>query len=145
VVDQPAGFRSPVLQRHAEQTDAALASLMSVGIFWWVEDALLLDQAPLAQAEPYGPALQHGGHWEFHEGLTPRTLREESVKQQPYDVSPRGRVVYFPAQAVAVVYLNRCLNTPAVRAAITEAFGLTGDVRFSGDPHYRCPAFGSRY
>lgn len=118
---------------------------MSAGIFWWVEGALLLDQAPLAQAEPYGAALQHGGHWEFHEGLTPRTLREERFKGQPYDVSPRGRVVYFPAQAVAVVYLDRCLNTPAIRAAITEAFGLVGDVRFAADPHYRCPACGSLY
>lgn len=42
-----------------------------VGIFFIVDGESLVDAVPLEAAEPYGDALQHGGHYEFWESLVP--------------------------------------------------------------------------
>lgn len=114
-----------------------------VGIFWWVEEELLCDAVGLAAAEPYGVALQHGGHFDFHQALQPATLRDCRFRESEYDHYPRGRVVYFPARRLFAVYIDRCLNLEPIRQQIRARFALTGEVRFGWDSHYRCAGCGA--
>ena len=110
-----------------------------VGIFFSVHGALLVDAVPAADAEPYGRAVQHGGHYDYWAALRPATEIQRRFKRLDYDAHPRGRVVQFPDRGVYRVYLDRCL-TAADRTAIISAFGLQDRaVEFdTSDPHYVC-------
>jgi hypothetical protein len=44
---------------------------MTVGIFFKIGSDLLVDTVPLVETQPYGEALQHGGHYDSHETLIP--------------------------------------------------------------------------
>ena len=35
-----------------------------VGMFWCINDTVVGETVPLDEAEPYGDALQHGGHYD---------------------------------------------------------------------------------
>lgn len=115
---------------------------MKVGIFWMVSGDLIVDAVPLPQAQPYGSALQHGGHWEYWERFAPTTHEQYLLKTNEYDVFPRGRVVFFPAKRRWVVYADRCLWTLKARTMIQQAFGMPFMVRFTQDEHYCCAACG---
>jgi len=69
-----------------------------VGMFWCVGGTVIGEAVPLSEAEPYGDALQHGGHYDFWLHLKPRTEAERRLKGNAYDFYPRGRVVYFQAR-----------------------------------------------
>lgn len=115
-----------------------MADELKVGIFWWVDGILVTDAVPLAAAEPYGAAVQYGGHWEFHERLQPATTAQAQLRDLDYEHFPRGRVVHFPARGLTAVYIDRCLNNRTGREAIVAAFALSGEVRFAWDSHYTC-------
>ncbi|MCJ2007957.1 hypothetical protein [Methylobacterium sp. J-092] len=118
----------------------------SVGIFWRVAGALVVDRTPLSRAEPYGDCLTHGpGHyeqWEAWQRLGVRGLREQghpdAIRVSEYDEWPRGRVVYEVPSARFVLYADRRLQQLATLTALRTAFGLdAATVIVRGDPHYR--------
>lgn len=109
-----------------------------VGIFYFVEKEFLVDAVTLKEAEPYGRALQHGGHYQLWESCLPRTGAEKIFKQRAYDAYPRGRVVFFPATKTFRIYADRCLTRDKLLLVKTR-FRLSGHkVERGHDEHYQC-------
>jgi len=94
-----------------------------VGIFFFVDDEILMDTVPVEDGEPYGDAIQHGGHYEFWERLVPKTLVESRFKARAYDAYPRGRVIFFPKMKKFVLYGDRCISTDEY-GLVAEKFDL---------------------
>lgn len=110
-----------------------------VGIFYFVDNKILMDAVPIETGEPYGDAIQHGSHYEFWEKLVPKTLIERKFKARAYDAYPRGRVVYFPAKDKYRIYHDKCLKKNVELANVEEQFDLKGvNIEFGKDEHYRC-------
>lgn len=115
-----------------------------VGIFWRLDRALLVDCVPLADAEPYGEHLTHGGHHEHWTMLAAMNGRErralsvpETVCWTEYDDWPRGRVVFHQPTARFTVYADRTLQTPSIIAEIVRRFSLPSDrTDVRSDAHY---------
>jgi hypothetical protein len=59
-------------------TSALAPTKPAVGIFWRVDEALVIDPSTLDEAEPYGDCLTHpGGHyerWQQWQALGPARL-----------------------------------------------------------------------
>ncbi|MDI6728513.1 MAG: hypothetical protein QMD44_06250 [Thermodesulfovibrionales bacterium] len=110
-----------------------------VGIFFFVENEILMDAVPVANGEPYGDAIQYSSHYEFWESLVPRTITEREFKARAYDAHPRGRVVYFPKKKKFCIYHDACLKSNAELSKVVENFGLKDmDAEFANDEHYKC-------
>jgi hypothetical protein len=110
----------------------------NVGIFFVINQHLLIDAAPLAQAEHYGNTLGYGGHYEYWENLQAVSTEEKLFKARAYDAFPRGRVVYFVQQQQFVVYADKCLKREA-SAKISHAFDLSDKrIKWARDEHYQC-------
>jgi len=109
-----------------------------VGIYFVVKGQILQDSVLLEHAEPYGEALQHGGHNDYHEALRPQSPIECLFKSMPYDYFPRGRIVYFTPTNTFRLYIDECLNQAAIDNII-EAFALSSVViEITRDEHYKC-------
>jgi hypothetical protein len=118
---------------------------MKVGIFFKVENEFLTDAVPVSAGEPYGEAIQHGGHYEFHELLVPATPLERRFKARDYDFYPRGRVVFFLATNSFRLYIDPCLAQDDITRLI-ELFELTdSQVETAADEHYRCARCNKNY
>ncbi|BCG47941.1 hypothetical protein GEOBRER4_n2794 [Citrifermentans bremense] len=116
-----------------------------VGVFFVVQGRVILDTVSVAQGEPYGEAIEHGGHHDFHEQLTPSTPNERIFKVRPYDYFPRGRVVYFPVPNTFRLYADRCLGPDTLRQ-VAELFHLAGqNVEHAFDEHYQCARCNRNY
>jgi hypothetical protein len=120
----------------------------SVGIFFLVGDTWLIDAVPVADGEPYGDAVEHGGHYDLWEAMKPRTPAERRFAAHDYDYFPRGRVVYFPTTKTYRVYVDNCL-TSAQRAELLVEFALAGEsAMFEGNDdgtHYVCATCSRNY
>ena len=109
-----------------------------VGMFWCVGEKVIGEAVSLSQAEPYGDALQHGGHYDFWCGLKPQTIAERQLKSHAYDFYPRGRVVYFQTRQQFRLYVDGCVKSRN-RVNILKFFGLVGDlIEIEMDAHYQC-------
>jgi hypothetical protein len=109
-----------------------------VGMYWCVEGAVIGEAVSLSKAEPYGDALQHGGHYEFWRGLKPQTAEERQLKSHAYDFYPRGRVVYFQSRQQFRLYVDGCMSS-GIMDAVFVFFGLVGvDCEVERDSHYQC-------
>jgi hypothetical protein len=118
---------------------------MKVGIFFKIENECLIDAAPVTNGEPYGDAIQYGGHYDFHEHLIPATLIERRFKARDYDFHPRGRVVFFPAKNLFRLYIDPCLTQDDIKR-LTELFELTdAQIETATDEHYRCARCNKNY
>lgn len=118
---------------------------MKVGIFFKVESDLLVDFVSVGSGEPYGEAIQFGGHHEFWEKLRPSNLCERRFKAHAYDYYPRGRVVYFPRRNIYVLYTDRCLTAEDIHT-VAKVFELENHVfEVAGDAHYRCARCNPHY
>lgn len=116
-----------------------------VGIYFVVQGEVICDTVLVGQGEPYGEAIEYGGHNDFHEQLTPATPKERIFKIRPYDYFPRGRVVYFPTLNTFRLYADRCLGSDVLRQ-IAELFHLAGQiVQQEGDEHYQCAQCNPNY
>ena len=125
---------------------AAAPSEPYVGIFWSVDNVLVIDRATLAAAEPYGDCLTHPvGHYELWERwrklgawrLAALRLPARIVASE-YDEHPRGRVVYERPPNRFVIYADRRLQEPETIAAIRRVFGLDkAEVEVRSDAHYK--------
>jgi len=117
----------------------------SVGIYFVVKGHILSESVELEYAEPYGEALQYGGHNDYHEGLNPQSPIERLFKSMPYDYFPRGRVVYFPNRATFRVYFDKCLSETDIQTVI-EAFALgQQSIECERDEHYQCAKCNRHY
>ena len=109
-----------------------------VGIFYFIDNELLVDDITLDEAEPYGEVLQHGGHYELWEALMPKTRAENKFKVRAYDAYPRGRVVYFYATKKFCIYADRCLTKNEI-LIVKARFRLESfDAATERDEHYKC-------
>ncbi len=108
-----------------------------VGIFWLIEDRLVLDTTLLSEAEPYGDCLTHGNShidfWTEQQGLG--TVSHDTE----YEEYPRGRVVYNAKARKFYLLADRCiLKDKAKVARIKKAIHLPPKTTVDTDPHYRC-------
>jgi hypothetical protein len=107
-----------------------------VGIFFIIENQILMDAVPAKNGEPYGDTLGYGSHYEFWNNLVPWNLIEKKFKKRAYDAFPRGRVVFFTQEKKFVLYADKCLKQNKTKW-IAEQFGLS-DVVLKRDEHYQC-------
>jgi hypothetical protein len=125
------------------------AAAPAVGIFWVIAESggptmLLVDLAPLDEAEPYGDFLTHGGHYDHWLSLArlgAGALRRRGLPTAPtwseYEEWPRGRVVYHVVARRFTVYVDRQLRKASWPTLIARRFGLPEDgFDLAGDPHY---------
>ena len=116
-----------------------------VGIYFVVRGEILIDAVELEKAEPYGDALQFGGHNDYHESLRPSSQLERLFKARPYDYFPRGRVVYFDTTKKFRLYFDRCLSKESIREVIRQ-FGIEReDLELCPDEHYQCAGCNRHY
>jgi hypothetical protein len=107
-----------------------------VGIYWVVKNELVFDMLPTEKAEPYGDALQHGGHYEWHKSLVPETRSERLLKRLPYEYWPRGRIVYFMLRNVYRIYISPRISQGVI-TEIVYLFGLMEQLyEIEYDDHY---------
>lgn len=110
-----------------------------VGIFYFIDEQVILDAVPVEKGAPYGDAIQHGSHYEFWESLIPKTKTEKRLKSRAYDAYPRGRVIYFPKKNIYRIYYDYCIDFSDYMPLITDSFGLDDvEVEFEYDEHYQC-------
>jgi hypothetical protein len=120
----------------------------AVGIFWRINETLVIDRSTLDEAEPYGDCLTHeAGHyqrWQQWQALGPAGLARKGFPAQiawtEYDDWPRGRVVYQKPTRHFVLYADRRLQKPAIIDAVKAGFGLNAaevKVIARSDSHYR--------
>jgi hypothetical protein len=125
---------------------ARAPTLPAVGIFWRVNDVLVVDRSTLDDAEPYGDCLTHAaGHyqrWQEWQALggTGRAAAglPNQIGSTEYDQWPRGRIVYETPARRFVLYAARRLQKPDIIDALKSAFRLNvTEVVVRHDSHYR--------
>ena len=118
----------------------------AVGIFWRLDNVLVIDRSPLAEAEAYGDCLTHAaGHyerwleWQALGGTALASMGYPTcIAFTEYDEWPRGRIVYERPKRRFVMYADRRLRGVDAIAALKVAFGLQeASVLVTGDPHYQ--------
>lgn len=116
-----------------------------VGIYWYVNGTVIGEAVTAEEAETYGDALQHGGHYEFWKKLAPETSVERKFKGHVYDYYPRGRMVFFPKRQTVRLYVDRCLALNAIAEVLQ--FFTKGESRLEidMDEHYQCAGCNSRF
>lgn len=122
-----------------------LTAETKVGMFWSIEGKVVGEAVLLSEAEPYGDALQYGGHYDFWDELKPKTEMERQLKSHAYDYYPRGRVVYFQSRQQFRLYVDCCLSAED-QEAIVDFFHLAGTpLEIEKDAHYQCARCNKKY
>lgn len=116
-----------------------------VGIYWSVDGVIIGEAVCLPDAEEYGDALQHGGHYEFWEKLKAGTEAERKFKAHAYDYYPRGRMVCFPKRQIARLYVDKCMDNAVRNAALVFFCQEESNVEIEPDDHYRCAGCNRHY
>jgi len=110
-----------------------------LGIFWLLQSRrLVIDSAPLADAEEYGDSLTHSrSHIDVWEDLHRSGEVPPGIE---YEEAPRGRVGYHRRSDRFIVYADKCiLRREALLNRIIRAMHLPPkQTDFLADPHYRC-------
>ena len=108
-----------------------------LGIFWLIRDRLVIESAPLIQAEAYGDDLTYGhSHIDVWKQLQ---LQKKVPVESEYDEYPRGRMVYHPRSSEFMLLADRCiLEREGVVAKLKQALRLPEPVKLERDAHYRC-------
>ena len=100
-----------------------------IGPFFYIENKLIYNTCTLnkgrRQADKLDNSYSHEQLWDDH------------FDSGGYIDYPRGRVVWDCTNNRAIIYIDRCINTPEVLAKIKEAFDLQ-DYAVEFDEHYRC-------
>jgi hypothetical protein len=116
-----------------------------VGIFWCIDSTIIGDAVSQEKGEPYGDAIQYGGHFEFWENLAPASVAERKFKSHAYDYYPRGRMVLFPTRRTVRLYVDRCMDGDAIKTAL-EFFGPSEyQFEIEKDEHYQCAGCNRHY
>lgn len=108
-----------------------------VGIFWLIQNRLIVDASTLSEAESYGDCLtyrsSHIDYWTEQQrlGTVPRDVE--------YDEPPRGRVVHNAKEQKFFLLADRCiLKDPALVIRIKNEMYLPPNTIVDTDAHYRC-------
>ena len=110
----------------------------NVGIYFSVNGGIISDRVPVTDGEPYGNAIQYGGHYDFWKALHPRNSLEGIFKSDGYDLHPRGRVVFLKNESIYRIYHDGCLTMNDLEK-IKHHFGLdSADTEYERDEHYQC-------
>ena len=100
-----------------------------IGPFFYIAGKLICHAVPLSEGETRGDKLDdpygHDRLWDDH------------FRFGDYIDYPRGRVVWDCAENRGIIYIDRCIDRPAIVEKIRQAFGLT-DCAVARDDHYRC-------
>jgi hypothetical protein len=118
---------------------------MKVGIFFKIESKFLIDTVDVENGEPYGEALQHGGHYDFHQSFNPSLPHERRFLLHDYDYYPRGRVVFFPKTNKFVLYADPCLSANDIQQVMNLFYLSEQTVEVAEDQHYRCAQCNKNY
>jgi hypothetical protein len=118
---------------------------IKVGIYWSVDDVIVGDAVYLHEAEEYGDALQHGGHYEFWEKLRPGNDVEWKLKSHAYDYYPRGRMVCFPKRQTVRIYVDPCMDNDVINEALDFFEHEEYQIEIENDAHYRCAGCNRHY
>ena len=108
-----------------------------LGIFWLVAGKLIIDSAPLNEAEPYGDRVTHP---RSHIDVWERLQRGSTVPPEcEYEEYPRGRVMYRPKSGEYTILADKCiLARKDLITQIKDALHLREKVKLDTDPHYKC-------
>ncbi len=120
--------------------------LPSVGVFWRVENMLVVNCSPLIEAETYGDCITHAaGHYELWEKW--RKLGSAKLKSLGYPIKicsteyeswPRGRVVYDVSSRRFIVYMDKRLQITQIIDHLTVTFCIgQSECIICSDYHYR--------
>ena len=102
----------------------------TIGPFFYVRGKLIYNAIPLSEGRKQFDKLDNSyGH---------EKLWDDNFKGGDYINFPRGRVVWDATNDRAIIYIDRCINKPAVLEKISEAFGLGDNYVVESDGHYRC-------
>jgi len=108
-----------------------------VGIFWLIDERLVIDTTALSAAGKYGDFKIHEGdhvtHWAAME------KRGEVPRDTDYEELPRGRVTFNTRTQRFTLFADACiLRKKDVVAKLMSAMHLPDDTALSTDEHYRC-------
>jgi hypothetical protein len=108
-----------------------------VGIFWLVNDKLVIDSTPLSEAEAYGDHLTHP---RSHLEVWTLFQRDGAVpKEVEYEEPPRGRVMYNTKTRQFMLLADRCvLKDKSLVKWIMSALSLKKTTKTGTDEHYQC-------
>jgi len=118
---------------------------LKVGIFWSVDDVIIGDAIYLHEAEEYGDALQHSGHYDFWEKLKAGNEAQRKLRSHAYDYYPRGRMVFFPNRQAASLYVDRCMDNDVLNDALDFFEHQDYGIEIETDAHYRCAGCNRNY
>ena len=104
-----------------------------VGLFFVVNDALLLHKCTLAEAERNGDFLNHNeSHYFVWQQDYARKYRVD------FDYFPRGRVIYNSRDKRFIVYVDRCLGNVEVERVLAAFELVRNNSEVAFDEHYQC-------
>lgn len=108
-----------------------------VGIFWLYRNTLIVDSAPLSQAEAYGDALTYPtSHIDYWTAQQERGVLPNDVE---YEDPPRGRVTYNKKKDEFLFLADLCIiSSPEVVHQIIGVLNLPRHTEPFPDSHYRC-------
>ena len=101
----------------------------NLGPFFYVKGKLIFHALPAEECRKQADKLDNSyGH---------EKLWDEKVGVGEYIDCPRGRVVWDCTNNRAIIYIDKCINRPAVIEKIKKAFDID-DCVIDFDGHYRC-------
>jgi len=126
------------LKESAQRKRSARSTEPRVGIFWLVNQNLLIDSTLLSAAEEYDQFKIHSGNhvsvWEkFRQnGTAPREME--------YEEAPRGRVMHNTKTRRFTLLADKCIlkNKRIVRKIMSEMSLPSKTTDKGTDSHYRC-------
>jgi hypothetical protein len=128
------------LRSKAKAPKKKLMGMPEVGIFFLVDDKLLIDHTPVMKGEIYGDFRIHErGHDIYWEMLKKAGVVQEDSE---YDQYPRGRVAYNAKDRTYLLFVDRCIlmrKKSIVKKIMSELNLPTNRTKADTDSHYRCP------
>ena len=101
-----------------------------IGPFFYIRNRLIYEACPLSEGRKQADKLDNSyGH---------DRLYEDHFRSGDYIDYPRGRVVWDCTENLAIVYIDKCLQTSEVLSEIETVYEL-GTYVIREDEHYRCP------
>ncbi len=125
--------------------EADLMSQPRVGIFWVVEDQLIIDSVPVSEASEIDGKRDHdASHWNHWERVCDS---QKNLSQFSYDHFPRGRVIYDAKADRFNIFADKCiLKNTYTLGRLHHAMHLPeSKTRPNSDAHYRCHKCDSKF
>jgi hypothetical protein len=108
-----------------------------VGIFWLIDERLVIDTTPLSEAGTYGDFRIYEGDHVTHWAEMER--RGEVPRGSAYEEHPRGRVNFNTKTKRFTLLADACiLRKKNVVKKLMRLLLLPEDTALSTDEHYRC-------